>query len=77
MAVTPAGEKHLRWCADRALAEFDHGGGAQGALASVMSDFTKHEVTAGIDPMLTIMIVGGAVEKGRAELERAIMGFNV
>jgi hypothetical protein len=77
MAVTVEGEKQLRWCADRALLEYDHDGGAQAALSSVLSDFTKSELTANINPMLAMMIVGEAANKGRNELEKAIMDFNI
>ncbi|RYF28921.1 MAG: hypothetical protein EOO17_03475 [Chloroflexi bacterium] len=75
-ANTPQGEQHLRWCADRAIRELD-AGSARNALASVMSDFGKDSTTAGISKLQIVAIVGPAVDKGRNELERAIMGFNV
>jgi len=77
MAVTVEGEKQLRWCADRALLEFDHGGGASAALNSVISDFTKSEITASINPLLVMGIVGEGAAKGRDALEKSIMGFNI
>ena len=76
MAVTPEGEKQLRWCADRALLEFDHSG-AEAAILSVMSDFTKSEITAKINPILAGVVIGDGARKGREALEKAIMGFNV
>lgn len=76
MALTDEGKKQLRWCADRALLEYDHGS-VQNAVSSVLSDFTKSELTASIDPLLTMVIVSDAAAKGREALEKAIMGFNI
>ena len=77
MAVTVEGEKQLRWCADRALLEYGDGEGAQAAINSVLSDFTKSEITAKINPMVTLMVISDAATKGRDKLESAIMGFNI
>lgn len=76
MATTPEGEKHLRHCADRARDELKSGE-TNSALASVISDFSKDDLTSGLDPMLVMMIVGEAVGKGPEALDKAIMGFNV
>lgn len=76
MAVTVEGEKQLRCCADRALLDYDHSG-VEAALCSVLSVFTKSEITAKFNPRLVMLIVGEAATKGRSELEKAIMGFNI
>ena len=76
MAVTPEGERHLTWCAERAILELE-AGSPDNALASVVSDFRKDSTTSGIELFLVVMIVEPATRQGPAKLREAIMGFNV
>ena len=74
MAITPEGEKQLRWCADRALLEYDRGG-ANAALISIITDFRRNELTSSIDPSLVHSEIHKGIRMGRDKLEEFIMGF--
>jgi hypothetical protein len=71
--------EHLQWCKDRAM-EYLDAGDYEGALASMMSDLSKHEGTAfksgGTAGLL--MMAGGIEARNRnySGVKRWIEGFN-
>lgn len=69
-------EEHLEWCKQRAL-EYVEAGDATGALASMISDLSKHPETedhAGIQLGAMLMLAGRLLEK--AQVEKFIRDFN-
>ena len=76
MAITPEGEAHLRWCADQAIPELEVVGPAA-AVAAVLSDFQRSPLTAALSPLVVMIAVESAAQKGPDELRTAIMGFRV
>jgi hypothetical protein len=76
---TTGGEKvtrdeHMQWCKDRALPYVDRGDAAQ-AVASMCSDLSKHEETAGIGEVMGMMGML-EIQNGDEAVRRWITGFN-
>lgn len=74
-------KEHFQWCIDRAM-EYAHAGDMQQAVASFMSDTTKHpEVKSLIQGngrgMMSMLIVQDGADKGQAEFRKAMEGFNI
>jgi hypothetical protein len=72
-------EEHLQWCKDRAMAYVESGDLVQ-AVASMMSDLTKHPETnksaTGILSNLGLLAATQAQNGDRHGVERYIKGFN-
>lgn len=69
-------EEHLQWAKDRAL-EYADRGDVTNAVASIMSDLSKHPETenhAGLQLMVMMAMTGKFERSG--ELRRFIEGFN-
>ena len=68
-------EEHLNWCKERAREYLDQGD-VQQAIASMLSDMSKHEKTAAagknMGPMGLLAAMSGNVEEAR----RFVDGFN-
>lgn len=69
-------EEHLRWCTERALAYFD-ARDKPSAIASFLSDVSKHDGTRHIQGPLAMMMLPMEYERGRDAFERSMMGFAV
>lgn len=68
--------EHLQWAKDRAL-EYVESGDTAGALASMLSDLSKHEDTAGHPAiMLTAMLLFDGHLSTPADVRCHIEGFN-
>lgn len=76
MPKTPEGQKHLKWCASRALLEYDTNGPRE-AFKSVMGDIPKSPATTHLDFMQVRNVIMAALPSGREAFERAIMSFDV
>ena len=71
-------DEHLQWCKDRAM-EYVNAGDLQNAVASMMSDLTKHPDTAstgGALAMLGFLAAQQAQSGDRDGVVRYIKGFN-
>ena len=72
-------EEHMQWCKDRAM-EYVERGDLVNAVASMMSDLSKHDETrdsgTGAMRMLGLMAATQAQNSDRAAVERYIKGFN-
>lgn len=68
---------HLQWAVDRSLEYYDQGD-TTGAMASFLSDVSKHDGTVHIQSNpATMMILMMNVNRGRREWEEAMLGFAV
>ncbi len=72
-AVVPRAE-HLAWCKTRAL-EYVEGGDLAGAIASMMSDLTKHPQTAGSATALAPVAAFELAHGDAASVRRFVEGF--
>ena len=69
-------QEHLDWCKKRALEYLDQGD-VVNAIASMMSDMTKHEETAPAMKSPTLIALGlQAAMDNVGEARRFIEGFN-
>jgi len=70
-------QEHLKWCKDRAM-EYVKTGDLMQAVASMMSDLSKHEGTApsGALAALGLLVAQQAQAGDRASVVRYIEGFN-
>ena len=69
-------QDHLDWCKKQALEYFDQGD-VQNAVASMMSDMTKHEETAPAMKSPALIALGLQATMGDiGEARRFIEGFN-
>lgn len=77
MAATRA--EHLKWCKERAIAEFDFSGRPQDAMASMISDLGKHPGTADsvrLAATLGMQLVANGHMSTRAQVVEFVNGFN-
>lgn len=69
-------QEHLDWCKNRAL-EYINNGDAENTWASMVSDLSKHEDTAGHPAIeLGMMLMFSGNMSGIAETKKFIEGFN-
>jgi len=75
-AEHPTRAEHLEWCKQRAREYLDHGELAN-AVASMLSDLTKHPETAssGRNPHLGMIGIIAARDNDAAAVRRFIEGF--
>ena len=66
-------KEHLAWCKQRAL-EYVEAGDATNAVASMLSDMSKHPETK-LDPMFGMMGLMEA-QRGPESVRRWVEGFN-
>lgn len=67
-------DEHMAWCKDRALKYVDAGDPEQ-AVASMLSDLSKHEGTADIGKAMGMMGLL-EIQNGDEAVRRWITGFN-
>ena len=69
-------DEHLRWCKDRAL-EYVKVGDAKQAIASFMSDMSKHSETENrvALQLMAMMLFSGLLSTPK-QVEDFILGFN-
>lgn len=72
-------EEHMQWCKDRAM-DYVKRGDLVNAVASMMSDLSKHDDTRssvnGVLGQLGLLAAQQAQSGDRAAVERYILGFN-
>lgn len=67
-------DEHMKWCKERALRYLDEND-CQNAIASMLSDLSKHEETRGIGEKLAMLGIM-AIRQGPREVRKFIEGFN-
>lgn len=68
-------EEHLQWCKDQALAYLKENN-VKDAIASMISDMTKHPGTAGYPSMLNQLGLMYVLQNDNEGARRWIEGFN-
>ena len=68
-------QEHLQWCKDRALEYLDKGD-LVNAIASILSDLSKHDETRGIGEKLGQLGMLYVMNHDNAGARRFIEGFN-
>ncbi len=68
-------QEHLQWCKDRALEYLDRGD-LVNAIASMLSDLSKHDETRGIGKKLGQLGMLYVMNHDSAGARRFIEGFN-
>ena len=68
-------KEHLAWCKKRAL-EYVEQGDLQQAIASMLSDLSKHDETEDVTGALGMLGIFEAANGGPESVRRFIEGFN-